>query len=820
MADNDLEVKFGADISQFDAATKQAKVELSALTEELKRLAAQTQQTNSALAAQASVVKNSVAAPAKEAAQASEVMGAAVASVGSKAHGAGAGFGFFAREAHYMIDELSRGDMKRFEGTLMNVSSTFLIANKALIPWAVGLAAATAALGLFIYKALQADETVRQLTVSAAVGQFSQTAEQAAAVADQFSKLSGQGQVASREIVAAWQRMGEGGSQMATALIPYMEALARAEGTDLAQASQKLLAIQSDLGGAGLKYLISIRGVTTATIEQYKQFVAAGKEGSAFKVILDALAIQIGAVADATTKEKAETEALARAATLTGGAFADNIDPLAKFKEMEIEVTARTRDMTAALHGAANAAETAGNAAAAASARLRALGLAAAGAYDAVGAQSRKLAGDETTLRSALSDAVSKNDVTAIYELSKGLEKLNEAKAKNAQQGGDPLGFGRDKVQQDQDALTHFANTFRGTNEQLLTAEIAKNKAMLKDDSLTAEQRFALQKELDGREKQLWDAQQKSGAKADKDALGAAEETIKGQIRADEDRSRAIIEHLNAEVKLKVLSQKDATNQTIAELNKEKTAVDERYRAELALAGLTATKKKEIENEQLSFDDQIALKIQEAQEKAAEASAKSWKSFADATAGAINGQVNGILKGTTSISQAFKNMAASAIEDIIKFCVKWLAEQAATQAGILASQTAGVAAKKAIDTTSKSSDASTAAAGAYAATASIPIIGPILAPIAAATAFGAVEAFDVGAWSLPRDQLAMVHQGEMIVPSRGGVADEFRGMLSGGSSRGGDTHHWNISSHASDPREVAREVSRIWDSQPSLRPAY
>ncbi len=35
-----------------------------------------------------------------------------------------------------------------------------------------------------------------------------------------------------------------------------------------------------------------------------------------------------------------------------------------------------------------------------------------------------------------------------------------------------------------------------------------------------------------------------------------------------------------------------------------------------------------------------------------------------------------------------------------------------------------------------------AAAGAYSAVAGIPVVGPVLAPIAAATAFGAVAAFD------------------------------------------------------------------------------
>lgn len=40
-----------------------------------------------------------------------------------------------------------------------------------------------------------------------------------------------------------------------------------------------------------------------------------------------------------------------------------------------------------------------------------------------------------------------------------------------------------------------------------------------------------------------------------------------------------------------------------------------------------------------------------------------------------------------------------------------------------------------------------------------------------------VPSFDVGSWNLPSDTLAMVHQGEMIVPAKGGLADNMRSML-------------------------------------------
>jgi len=69
-----------------------------------------------------------------------------------------------------------------------------------------------------------------------------------------------------------------------------------------------------------------------------------------------------------------------------------------------------------------------------------------------------------------------------------------------------------------------------------------------------------------------------------------------------------------------------------------------------------------------------------------------------------------------------------------------------------------------------------------------PILGPFAA-VPAATAQGAVAAvaggiYDTGAWSIPQDMIAGVHAGEMIIPQRGGIADEFRSFMAGGGFDG------------------------------------
>lgn len=163
----------------------------------------------------------------------------------------------------------------------------------------------------------------------------------------------------------------------------------------------------------------------------------------------------------------------------------------------------------------------------------------------------------------------------------------------------------------------------------------------------------------------------------------------------------------------------------------------------------------------------------------------------------VSSSIMGMIQGTANFHQMIVRILNQILSEFISMGVRqvtnWAAAQAAKLSITTATAKAGAAVEKASTASTIASDAAKAGAGAYAAVAQIPIIGPVLAPVAAATAFAATSAFgsfDVGSWSVPKDQLAMVHAGEMIVPTRGGVAEEFRGMLGGGSQqrRPGDNH--------------------------------
>jgi len=70
-----------------------------------------------------------------------------------------------------------------------------------------------------------------------------------------------------------------------------------------------------------------------------------------------------------------------------------------------------------------------------------------------------------------------------------------------------------------------------------------------------------------------------------------------------------------------------------------------------------------------------------------------------------------------------------------------------------------------------------------------PVLGPAAAGPAAAgeaTVLSAIPHYDTGAWSLPGDMVAQVHQGEMIIPA--GPASTFRNMMEGNSGVAGTVH--------------------------------
>jgi hypothetical protein len=235
--------------------------------------------------------------------------------------------------------------------------------------------------------------------------------------------------------------------------------------------------------------------------------------------------------------------------------------------------------------------------------------------------------------------------------------------------------------------------------------------------------------------------------------------------------------------------------------------------------------------------------------------------------------VRTILTRRQSLSQSLMQMSARMAEQEIANDLKWVtnkliynalglaSDQATEQGGLLAhllTETAkttatvtGASERAAADETASSGsilsmignalkaitvDAGQTFAGIFAFLA--PTLGPAAAGPAAASqasvlataATLGIGGFDVGAWNLPSDMLAVVHAGETILPAN--FAAGFRGAVSGGSGGGsGVTFAPQVSAvdsksvvalfnNPSIMRQFAKNLGGYLALNPSTRGAY
>ena len=278
--------------------------------------------------------------------------------------------------------------------------------------------------------------------------------------------------------------------------------------------------------------------------------------------------------------------------------------------------------------------------------------------------------------------------------------------------------------------------------------------------------------------------------------MRASGEAIQGQIKSLEDAERLYEAHLNAEVKLRQITEQQKDAAVEDSLAKQQAKIDALYGHEAEIAGLTVDKIEAIRNKQAAFDSSIALKIQEAQDRAAEATLRSWDNAANRIENAFNSQLRGLLEGTTSWNAAMKkvleNLVIKGIEGAEHMAAQWLVAEAqktaASQAGAAARTAAGAgeaSAGIAQDAMAALKTIWSSAAAAFAGVFGFlaPVMGPAAAGPAAgaeATVLGAagmVASADIGMWQVPQDMLTMVHHNELIMPAA--EAGALRGLLSG-----------------------------------------
>lgn len=226
---------------------------------------------------------------------------------------------------------------------------------------------------------------------------------------------------------------------------------------------------------------------------------------------------------------------------------------------------------------------------------------------------------------------------------------------------------------------------------------------------------------------------QATGGKQDKSAAKDAEQQFSEEVQAAKEAEASIREGLDERLKTHQLTMAQWLQQSNVALDAEALAVINAADKATAGTALSSEQKKAIWDREEKDLAEIALREQKDFDKAAEEMTKSWTSVADSISGIMNSQVDSLLKGTESIGTAFEKMAASAIEALAKLAVKIAVDAAAMEALSLA--TGG-------------------ALGGFGAGGIGGFLEGALFPSHA-------EGTDY----VPQTGLALIHQGEMVVPA-------------------------------------------------------
>ena len=162
----------------------------------------------------------------------------------------------------------------------------------------------------------------------------------------------------------------------------------------------------------------------------------------------------------------------------------------------------------------------------------------------------------------------------------------------------------------------------------------------------------------------------------------------------------------------------------------------------------------------------VDTEIARAQQEAAKQNEQTFKAATDLISRDLDTMLTGILQGTESLQEAlakvFENIAVSFVEAVIKMMVQWAAFEVLTQ-------------------------------GFGVAGLVNPMSGGFGGVVAGALG---IKSYDVGSWSIPSDQMAFVHAGEMILPEQQASAIRS-GNASLGASSGTSGGQFNITIQAS-----------------------
>jgi hypothetical protein len=371
-----------------------------------------------------------------------------------------------------------------------------------------------------------------------------------------------------------------------------------------------------------------------------------------------------------------------------------------------------------------------------------------------------------------------------------------------------------------------------GANIEGARGEIEKLKAAI--ESFAAPIRSAIEsfKELDGASKGL----QSPGGRPSTEATKIAIAQFQTQSRLADISYRQTLEQLNAAVRLHEISYDQETAALRRALDQRKAAQDAVNTAELAANADNALAYEKYVGQRKIIDAKYRAERQKILDQALAHDAQEWQSALQPLQSAWDSQLRKLLSGGESFGQAMKHVFADLVLDAIKQFEKLALQQASV--GIASTfggpQSAlssllgggGQAAATAANTTALTTltaalTANTAALGGQAAAEAAAGAGSATSLFSGFFKLFSIFGFDAGTDYVLNSGLAIIHQGETIVPARG--TGPFTGA---GLAGGGDTHNWNISAvdapsfqrwlGSGGAQQIARAVSGVQARSPSM----
>jgi hypothetical protein len=317
----------------------------------------------------------------------------------------------------------------------------------------------------------------------------------------------------------------------------------------------------------------------------------------------------------------------------------------------------------------------------------------------------------------------------------------------------------------------------------------------------------------------------KSVSEMDKDYKTFFDNLTKQQIDQAQGTEKVTIAQLDSAKKILDAQNQSKSISPDTYLQAEIVIINERRDAEIKMyqdiAAARAGDKDSALKEQQDIavaNAQAATQIVAAQQKASQEVLKNWQAVDGPIESAFDSAFKTMLTTTTSFTNNVRKLFTTLSTDLItgvfdKLVKTWVEGEAtklessqAMQAVLNALHLTGLVTAKATDAAMATSDITTkaaqAAAGAFAATAAIPYVGPFLAPAAAAEADASVMAFTAqiasaaGGMVVDRDQLAMVHEDEMILPKNisQGINEKILNSDTEGGDRG-NSNTYHVSAH-------------------------